>query len=142
MKVLLQEFEELPFPKQSDIVYVLCFTNPLAQTEPIPFYVGESSRHVGRIGDYVAAKFSASTDFKVGEAVKHFRALGFEVKVMYKESKDRKAEEDALIKSLEGKSFLLLNKMKGYDYRVDGEKAERKKVQNFVDEIVKASKRG
>ena len=142
MKVLLQEFAELPFPKQSDIVYVLCFANPVAQTEPIPFYVGESSRHVGRIGDYVAAKFSASTDFKVGEAVKHFRALGFEVKFMYKESKDRKAEEDALIKSLEGKSFLLLNKMKGYDYRAGGEKTERKEVQNFVDKIVKASKRG
>ena len=142
MKVLLQEFEELPFPKQSDIVYVLCFANPVAQTEPIPFYVGESSRHVGRIGDYVAAKFSASTDFKVGEAAKYFRTLGFEVKVMYKESIGRKAEEKALIKSLKERSFLLLNEMEGYDYRADGEKTERKKVQNFVDEIVKASKRG
>ena len=61
---------------------------------------------------------------------------------MFKESIGRKAEEKALIKSLKERSFLLLNEMEGYDYRADGEKTERKKVQNFVDEIVKASKRG
>ena len=44
----------------------------------------QSSRHVGRFGDYVAAKFTASTDFKVGEAVRQLRDHGCKVFIRYK----------------------------------------------------------
>ena len=48
------EFSEMPFPENGNIVYVLCFKRE-SSSDYVPFYVGESSRHVGRFGDYVSA---------------------------------------------------------------------------------------
>ena len=58
------------FPRHRDIVYVICLRRKEAK-DFIPFYVGESSRSVGRFGDYIASKFTASTDFQVGQAIQY-----------------------------------------------------------------------
>lgn len=94
-------FAEIAFPEKADIVYVLCFKRK-GSNDCIPFYVGESSRHLGRFGDYVSAKFAASTDFKVGEAVKQLRVHG-EVIFRYKATNYRRAKEKSWIESIEKK---------------------------------------
>ena len=73
------------------------------------FYVAESSRSVGRFGDYIASKFTASTDFKVGQAIQYLHECGCEVVVCYKPSHDRMADEQALIRSSRTMGNKLLN---------------------------------
>ena len=90
------DYASLPFSSDGRVVYVFCFKLE-GSTAYTPFYVGESSRSVGRIGDYVSANFSAPTDFKVGKASQHLLALGCDVTVFYKAASDRKAEEKRLI---------------------------------------------
>jgi hypothetical protein len=116
MNSALSDFVELPFPDDGDIVYVLCFVRT-GQTDCVPVYVGESSRHFGRFGDYVSGQFSAPTDFKVGEAIKWLRERDYRVIIKYKESTSRREEEASLIASLKGQPLTLLNDLKGYNYR-------------------------
>lgn len=128
-------FAEFDFPRQGDIVYVLCFKSA-EMTEFTPFYVGESSRHVGRFGDYLMAHFSASTDFKVGRAARRLHELGCEVVVRYKPVTDRKGEERKLIASYEAAGLQLLNRLQGYRYRTASEADEVAKVEMFVKQIL------
>jgi hypothetical protein len=134
MTIDLSSFKEMEFPKHGNIVYILCYILNEG-SPPIPFYVGESSRHVGRFGDYISGKFSASTDFKVGEAVKHFIKKGFRVVVKFNEVKNRKEEEKRILKILKS-NFRLLNDLEGYAYKTSLEKKERLRIQQFVDEIL------
>ena len=127
-------FAELAFPEDADIVYVLCFKRK-DSSDCIPFYVGESSRHLGRFGDYVSAKFAASTDFKVGEAVKQLRVHG-EVIFRYKGTNDRRAEEKSWIDSIEKSGFQLLNRLPGYNYATADKSSEKRKVEEFIIRIL------
>jgi hypothetical protein len=131
MTIDLDGFEQMEFPQHRDIVYIFHYVRGEG-SEPIPFYVGESSRHVGRFGDYVAANFSASTDFKVGEAVKYLREKGVRVVVTFKESPDRKGEERRLLQHLRS-TFRLLNDLKGYRYGSADADGERLKIRQFID---------
>ena len=129
------EFSEMPFPEDGKIVYVLCFKRE-DSSEYVPFYVGESGRHVGRFGDYVSAKFAASTDFKVGEAVRQLRDHGCKVIIRYKCADDRRAVEKSIIQKLEAKGLQLLNNMGGYEYTKTNESDERIRVKEFTTEVL------
>lgn len=134
MSIDFSTFEELEFPKDNNVLYVLCIRD--TTSELCPFYVGESSKHVyGRIGDYVSAKFSASTDFKVGEAVRYLQSKGHRVVVKYRTSDDRKGDESQLIQELRT-SQQLLNDLKGYNYRVANVHDERLKIHSFMNQVL------
>ncbi|RTL55590.1 MAG: hypothetical protein EKK46_06650 [Rhodocyclaceae bacterium] len=134
MTIDLSAFQEMEFPQHRDIVYVFHYLTDNA-TEPVPFYVGESSRHVGRFGDYMSANFSASTDFKVGEAVKYLRKRGARILVKFKETHDRREDEKLLLHKLR-RSVRLLNDLKGYRYGEADIDDERLKIHRFIDEIL------
>lgn len=133
MLVDLNTFQTLDFPKHRDIVYVLCYKRN-DDNKIFPFYIGESSRHVGRLGDYVSANFSASTDFKVGEAVRYLQQLGCHVEVKFKDSSDRKSEEKALLQEFQ-KTYKLLNDLDGYNYKTANSDEERLRIRTYIDEI-------
>lgn len=128
-------FSELVFPRHGDIVYVLCFKSA-GMDEFIPFYVGESSRHVGRFGDYVAAHFSASTDFKVGYAARILHERGCEVVVRYKPVTDRRKEEKILIAIYQAAGLKLLNALGSYEYQKAQMLDEIAKVAGFIEQIL------
>ena len=128
-------FAELAFPEQADIVYVLCFKRQ-GSNDCIPFYVGESSRHVGRFGDYVSKNFSASTDFKVGQAVIQLRKRNCEVLIRYKATNERRAEEKSWIDSIEQSGLQLLNRLPGYNYAMANKDDELKRVTEFVTKVL------
>jgi hypothetical protein len=130
----ISPIQELDFPNGGKIVFVLHYSLQDG-IEPLPFYVGESSRHVGRFADYVAADFSAPSDFKVGEAVSFLRSKGLRVIIRFWESADSKAEERRILRDLRG-TFRLLNDLKGYRYGHGDEEGERRKVRRFIDEIL------
>ena len=132
MTIDFDEFEEVELLNHSNIVYVIFYTKD--SITPVPFYVGETSRPYGRIADYLSAQFSASTDFKVGEAVKYLQELGFPVVLKFRKSDSRKYEEKLILDSLRCK-FLLLNDLQGYDYTIADKGIERKKVQEFINQI-------
>jgi len=134
MTIDFSTFKEMEFPQHRDIVYVLHYIHG-ESAKPIPFYVGESSRHVGRFGDYVSANFSAATDFKVGEAVKYLRKKGLRVVIKFQESPDRKEEEKRILQYIRS-TFKLLNDLKGYRYGDSDVSSERLKIQKFIDEIL------
>ncbi len=138
MSAHLSEFVEMVFPEHGGIVYVLCFIPPNADSS-IPFYVGESSRHIGRFGDYVSAKFSASTDFKVGEAIKHLRSMKLEVTIKYLLCDDRKEREKLLLQKLMTEGYLLLNQLGNYNYRIANEATERHKIGIFMQQLVETN---
>lgn len=131
---------KIDFPLNPNIVYVFVIVD--SNEKIIPFYVGESSRNIGRIGDYVSAKFSASTDFKVGEAIKYLLQKKIKIKFLFKESENRKSEEKRLIEEYE--NFLtekygdlkLLNHFDGYNYKNAEENKERQKIREFVDKFI------
>lgn len=123
------------FPQYGDIIYVICFRREGAK-DFIPFYVGESSRSVGRFGDYIASKFTASTDFQVGQAIQYLHECGCEVVARYKASHDRKAEERALIQSIKTMGHKLLNDLGGYIYTEASHADEREKVVQFIRTLV------
>ncbi|GEM_PF-860268 len=131
MDLISSEFTDIEFPQHKEIVYILYFMENDSVQE-VPFYVGESSRGVGRFGDYISAKFSAPTDFKVGEAIRYMRNRGFNVRIKYKESDDRKSEERKIINDLQRNSRLL-NELEGFNYTVSNESDERTKIHNFID---------
>lgn len=133
MLVDLNTFQALDFPKHRDIVYVLCYKSKY-DNKVCPFYIGESSRHLGRLGDYVSANFSASTDFKVGEAVRYIHQLGCHIEVKFKDSSDRKYEEKALLQEFH-KSYKLLNDLDGYNYKTANSDEERLRIRKYIDEI-------
>ena len=128
------EFVEIEFPRHKEIVYDFCYTHPDTSLD-IPLYVGETSRGVGRFGDYLSAKFSAPTDFKVGEAVRFLPGCGFAVKIRYKESPDRKVEERAVIEELQ-KETRLLNELKGFNHTTAHEDVERGRLHEFLKILV------
>lgn len=129
------DFAELSFSSKSDIVYVLFFKRK-GSDKCTPFYVGESSRSVGRFGDYVAAKFSAPTDFKVGRAVEWLRDHHeCEVLFRYKHTDERKAKEKLLIESYRRQGVTLLNDYRDpYQYDKAKEAVELEKVLRFTTE--------
>jgi hypothetical protein len=125
-------FETIDFPTDPNIVYAIGIDSG---GEFIPFYVGKTSRNIGRFGDYISAKFSAQTDFKVGEAVKKFIEKGYKVKIKFKPSNDRAKDEKELISQWHERT-LLLNDLEGYDYKKAGEDEERKRIDAFVEEFI------
>jgi hypothetical protein len=142
-------FEDIEFPRSGDIVYALYFR---WRDEKITFYIGQSSRHLGRLGDYISAKFSCCPDFKVGEAIKYLRSRNLDVRFRYRQSADPKEEEKRLLQEEKrrlkecGKEYRLLNEHPGYDYRTcDIEEKKRKveeeklKVHDFMRELVRTS---
>jgi len=131
------DFIDIEFPLNPDIVYVLYFRKKNDSKETF-FYVRQSSRNIGRFGDYVKAGFAAPTDFKVGEAIRHLRKLGCFVGVKYKVSSNRKVEEKDIMQALE-KSYKLLNDLDGYDYKKADENNERLKVHTFINKIYEES---
>ena len=90
-------FTTITFPRDEEIVYVLCF-RARGSLEERPFYIGESGRGTRRLNDYITAQFAAPTDFKVGVVVQVLQEAGAEVTVKFKLSTDRKTEEARLIK--------------------------------------------
>ncbi len=126
-------YTQIPFPGNGDIVYII---GVIHKSKFFPFYIGQSSRNIGRFGDYVSAKFSASTDFKVGEAVRYLMKKNYEVSIKYKESENKTMEESQLISNYKEK-FPLLNDLKGYDYRKSDEEDERNKIHNFIDDYIR-----
>jgi hypothetical protein len=130
------DFETMDFPQKPNLVYVLGVELEGGKKFH-PFYVGQTSRHIGRIGDYVSAKFTASTDYKVGETVKYLLSRGLRVKVKFKEFDDPLKDEAALIRKIQEHKVPLLNDLPGYDYRVAHEEVEREKVRIFVDDLLK-----
>jgi hypothetical protein len=127
------DFKELEFPRTSDIVYILYFRRSDDNSE-VPFYVGESSRHIGRFGDYVSAKYSAPTDYKVGEAIKYMRDFGLYIGIKYKETNNRKGEEREIINKFR-ENYLLLNDLPGFDYKNSNEDHEKIKIHEFIQKI-------
>jgi hypothetical protein len=121
------------FPVKSDIVYVIGFEK---EARFIPIYIGESRRNIGRFGDYVAANFSASTDFKVGRAVKYLDRLGFKVLIKYGETTDRRRDQKILISRHRLASYKLLNDLAGYHYKFADKKKEEEKIESFMNDLL------
>ena len=137
---LSSEFNEFVFPQHGDIVYVIGFKRDRAP-DFTPFYVGESTRSVGRFGDYIASNFTASTDFKVGHAIQYLHECECEVAVRYKDSLDRIADERALIRSIKNNGHKLLNDLRGYLYTNASRAKERERVVQFIrTEVLKIGK--
>lgn len=129
---LFDDFNDIEFPRSGDIIYVIYFR---ANDKNRYFYIGQSSRNIGRLGDYLSAKFSASTDFKVGEAIKYLFSIGYKVGVKYKESKNREVDEKSLLDELR-KKYKMLNDLPGYDYQTADETIERLKIHDFVRSLL------
>ena len=128
----MDNYIEIPFPIENDIVYQIGI---YYKKTFVPFYVGQSSRHIGRLGDYISAKFSASTDFKIGEAVKYLREKKHDVRVLYKISKNKMIDEKKLIQDIQQK-YQLLNGVKGYDYKTANEIEEKVKIHSYIDQFL------
>jgi len=132
MKEFYSDFLDIEFPLNPGIVYIIYLVK---DANEIPIYVGESSRNIGRFGDYVSAKFSASTDFKVGEAIKYIQTFGYNVRIKYKETLDRKIKEREILNNLRGR-FHLLNDLPGFDYSIANELDEKLKIHEFVNKKI------
>jgi hypothetical protein len=135
------KFTTVPFPEDTDIVYVLKYRRP-GELNLIPFYVGESGRGTRRIGEYVSAQFAAATDFKVGVAVRAFRAKGCDVFVSHQESTNRRADETELINRYTQLGHKLLNAVPSYNYKSAEKSAEQARIERFVIEVLQATTRG
>lgn len=135
---LFDGFKDIEFPRYRDIIYAIYFRENDKDTY---FYVGESSRHIGRLGDYLSAKFSAPTDFKVGEAIKYLLCIGYEVGVKYKESQNRKVDEKSVLDEL-SKNSKMLNDLPGYDYKTADERQERLKIHDFIRSLFREEFKG
>lgn len=133
----MDKFIKIPFPEYKNIVYIIGID---VGEKFYPFYIGESSRSIGRFSDYISANFSASTDFKVGEAVKFFKEQNYIVSIKFQKSDDRKREEIELTKNYRNKYFLL-NDLVGYDYEKADVQIEKDRILNytktFIDDLKK-----
>ena len=127
-------YRTISFPANSDIVYIIGVEE---RNKFIPIYVGESSKNIGRIGDYVSAQFSAATDFKVGIAIKYLMKKEHKVIIKYKNSSDRKKEQNDAMGEIKIDGFRLLNDLGGYDYRTAKKEEEIRKIEDFIEEIIK-----
>jgi hypothetical protein len=125
-------FNSLPYPEIKDIVYVIGVST---DSDFHPFYVGQSSRNIGRFGDYISAKFSAATDFKVGQAIEFLTNNGFKVEFKYRSTLDRLMEEKELINSINP----ILNTIKGYDYKNSDYTVELRNIQEFLQKWIDSS---
>lgn len=136
MNIDFSNFRDIEFPTKG-IVYILYFEKGGTKTY---FYVGESGRHVGRIGDYISANFKAATDFKVGEAVKYLLGKKLSVRVLYEEinatKRQRKQKEKSITDQLRKGGYTLLNDLKDYRYAKAIKDAERQKICSFTDGII------
>lgn len=129
------DFKDFEFPNSSDIVYIVYFRKPYDNSE-VPFYVGMSTKHIGRFGDYLSANYSAPTDYKVGKAIQYMRDFGLNVGIKYKETNNYKEEEKELINKLR-KNYLLINDLPGFDYKRANENQEKIKIHEFVQQLIK-----
>jgi hypothetical protein len=120
-------------------VYVLCWVTP--QGDEVPFYVGQTISAWQRLNDYYWADFGASTDFKVGEAMKHLHAKGYPIVAKYRASVNLRQDEKTCIARLGEEKRRLLNDKDspGYNYQTTKEADERKRIQEFVDELLRAA---
>ncbi len=125
-------FNSLPYPEIKDIVYIIGVST---DSDFHPFYVGQSSRNIGRFGDYISAKFSAATDFKVGQAIEYLTNSGYKVEFKYRSSLVRLLEEKELINLINP----ILNTMKGYDYQYSDKKIEIRNIQEFLQKWIDSS---
>ncbi len=128
-----KDFKTLNFPESISAVYLIFF---IKNDKKIPFYVGETGRFQGRVGDYVSAHFKASTDFRVGETIRYLQEKGCKVIIKYKSSQDRKREQDEIIKYFQSLGHRLLNDLSGYNYKTANEDEEREKIKRFCDDIL------
>lgn len=127
-------FSSIAFPRDEEIVYVLCFKRPGA-SEEIPFYVGESGRGTRRLNDYITAQFAAPTDFKVGVVVRALQQAGAEVLVKYRRSGDRKAEEAKLIQEAAAR-YPLLNHEAGFNYKTDDRAEQLRRFESVAQALL------
>ena len=133
IKEILKDFESFNFPLFSDIIYIVGIQG---EVNFIPIYIGESTRYLGRMGDYISAQFNTPTDFKVGEAVKYIQSKGFPVGVKFKATKNRREDEIKYLNDIRTLGFKLLNDLSSFDYRTSNSDAEREKVQRFVQKEI------
>lgn len=140
-QIELDSFDRIPLTEGgSDIAYLLVVRG---EQGVFPFYVGETGRGVGRLGDYLSAQFSACTDFVVGTAIQWLRDAGFEVEFLFRSTAPgeaaRKQEERRLIElASERVGGVLLNdtaKYPRYDYRRADRDQERARVEAFCEEF-------
>jgi hypothetical protein len=118
-------FNSLPYPEIKDIVYVIGVST---DSDFYPFYVGQSSRHIGRFGDYISAKFSAATDFKVGQSIEYLTNNGFKVEFKYRSTLNPIIEERELIDLINP----VLNTTKGYKYKNSDDKTELSRIEETM----------
>lgn len=134
--------KKLYFPDNPDIdsnIIYIGYAKKGFKSKPI--YVGESSRYMGRVfGDYISMQFSAETDFKIGYAIRCLQEKSFKIyfkwMISSKIKEDRLKEEATKTKELEDKGYVLLNKLKGYDYRIADENEVKTRIREFVRRIV------
>ena len=100
---------------RGNIVYVIY---AVKGNDKIPFYIGESTRGIARIADYINASFGAPTDFKVGRTVRMLEEKGYEVIVEIEKTPDRKVREKDLIDKYHDQP--LLNHVPSYNYKTTG----------------------
>jgi len=131
----MENYKEIPFPEEGNIVYVILYRTP-TNPDSTPLYVGESTRNIGRFGDYIKANFRAQTDFKVGRVVRLLRNAGCEVIVRYATSQHRKVDERALIAKYRAKGIHLLNDLPGYNYKSGNEGDEERRLLDFVKLLI------
>jgi len=129
----VDNFIEIPFPSKKEIVYQIGI---ILNDSFSPFYIGQSSRNIGRLGDYISAKFSASTDFKVGEAVRYLYNKNYQVVVRYSPSDNKLEDESRLLIKCKRIGLPMLNDLKGYDYKTAIEMEEREKIQDYVEYLL------
>ena len=127
-------FTTITFPRDEEIVYVLCF-RARGSLEERPFYIGESGRGTRRLNDYITAQFAAPTDFKVGVVVQVLQEAGAEVTVKFKLSTDRKTEEARLIKEAEG-NYPLLNNEASFNYKQASKEEQRTRFRLFAEALL------
>jgi len=131
------------FPVATDSVYLLGLE---FNGEFVPFYVGQSSRILGRIADYQKANFSARTDFKVGVMVDYFK-VNRKVKIAFKESSNPKDDERHWIeearKEARSQGYIILNDL---DLKTGDEDDARRTVlqtaAQFLRSLEKRASRG
>jgi hypothetical protein len=127
----LSRFEKFAFPVEPGIVYMIgvCFDSTGFEDKRFaPFYVGQSStRHIGRLGDYVSGRLTASTDFRIRKTVVSLQEKSFKVWFVYRASGDPKKEEGALKAQAEADGCLLIPR------RTRGIKEIRDFVSDFVE---------
>lgn len=110
------------------IVYIFYAEKDTRRT---PFYVGQTSRGIGRFGDYISANFSASTDFKVGQFARLLEELDYTIWIEYKGVSDRATKEKELIDQFQ--DYPLINNKFGYNYKTDSEQDVVFRMREYIE---------